>query len=91
MAKLDLRDATAWYRQRDPNLATRFLDEVYKAIRLLEQFPNAGGPVYGVNEPHTRQLPVDTFPYQVVFRRFKDRISILAIAHERRRPGYWNE
>jgi plasmid stabilization system protein ParE len=91
VAKVDLRDAAAWYRARDPNLATRFLDEVYNAIGLLEQFPNTGGPVYGVNEPETRQLPVDNFPYQVVFRRYNDRISVLAIAHERRKPGYWND
>ena len=91
IAKLDLRDAAAWYRARDPNLATRFLDEVYKTVELLEQFPNTGGIVYGVNEPDTRQLPVDNFPYQVVFRRFKDRIAVLAIAHERRKPGYWND
>jgi plasmid stabilization system protein ParE len=91
IAKLDLRDAAAWYRSRDPHLAERFLDEVYKTIGLLERFPHTGGRVYGVDEPETRQLPVDNFPYQVVFRRFKDRISVLAIAHERRKPGYWNE
>lgn len=43
--------------------------------------------------PHTRavpaDLPVDTFPYHVVFETFVDRIEVLAIAHDRRRPGYW--
>jgi len=58
---------------------------------MLENFPNTGGPVFGINEPDTRQLPVDTFPYQVVFRRFRYQISVLAIAHERKRPGYWND
>lgn len=91
VAKRDLRQALAWYAQRNAALATRFLDEVYKALSLLEQFPNTGGPVHGINEPAIRQLPVDTFPYQVIFRRFADRIAILAIAHERRRPGYWDE
>lgn len=55
------------------------------------RFPNSGGPVFGVADANTRQLPVDTFPYQIVFKRFPDRISVLAIAHERKRPGYWNE
>lgn len=91
VAKRDIREAIRWYRRRDPQLANRFLDEVYKALALLEQFPNIGGPVFGVTEVATRQLPVDTFPYQVVFKRFPDRISVLAIAHERKRPGYWEE
>lgn len=86
-----MREAVTWYRQRDPELANRFLDEVYKVLALLEQFPNIGGRVFGVNDAVTRQFPVDTFPYQVVFKRFPDRISVLAIAHERKRPGYWNE
>lgn len=52
-------------------------------LRLLEQFPNVGGPVFGVTDRAIRQMPVDTFPYHVVFKRFADRISVLAIAHDR--------
>jgi plasmid stabilization system protein ParE len=80
IAKRDLREALGWYRERDSELANRFLDEVYKALGLLERFPNTGGPVFGVHDPDTRQLPVDTFPYQVVFKRLKHRIVVLAIA-----------
>jgi plasmid stabilization system protein ParE len=91
IAKRDIREAVIWYRRRDPKLANRFLDEVFKVLRLLEQFPNVGGSVFGVTDRATRQIPVDTFPYYVVFKRFADRISVLAIAHDRKRPGYWNE
>jgi plasmid stabilization system protein ParE len=91
IAKRDLREAVSWYRARDPQLASRFLDEVYKTLAMIEQFPLTGGPVFGINEPQTRQLPVDNFPYQVVFRRLKLRTAILAIAHERKKPGYWND
>jgi plasmid stabilization system protein ParE len=91
IAKRDLREAVAWYRDRDPELASRFLDEVYRTLSLLEQFPSTGGPVFGVPDVNTRQLPVDNFPYQVVFKRLKYRTVILAVAHERKKPGYWNE
>jgi len=91
VAKHDLREAAAWYRSRDPILANRFLEEVYKTLALLERFPNVGGPLPGCADSAVRQLPVDTFPYRIVFKRFPDRTSVLAIAHERRRPGYWNE
>jgi plasmid stabilization system protein ParE len=88
-AKRDLRDATVWYRERDAELASRFLDEVYKTLELLQRFPHTGGPVFGVNDPDIRQLPVANFPYQIVFKRERDLTSVLAIAHERRKPGYW--
>jgi NAD(P)-dependent dehydrogenase (short-subunit alcohol dehydrogenase family) len=87
----DLREAVTWYRARDPDLANRFLDEVYRTLALLERFPHIGGPVYGVAEPNIRQLPVNNFPYQVVFKRREYRTSVLAIAHDRKKPGYWNE
>jgi len=60
-------------------LANRFLNEVHKVLRLLEPFPNVGGPVFGVTDEATGQMPVDTFPYHVVFKRFRDRISVLAL------------
>jgi plasmid stabilization system protein ParE len=91
VAKQDLREAVAWYRKRDPQLAIRFLDEVYKTLAMIEKFPSTGGMVYGVDDPQTRQLPVDNFPYHVVFRRSPERTSVLAIAHSRKNPGYWND
>jgi plasmid stabilization system protein ParE len=90
IAKRDLREAITWYRERDPDLARRFLDEVYSVLALLERFPHTGGPVSGIHDADIRQLPVSNFPYQVVFKRMVDRTSVLAIAHERRKPGYWN-
>ena len=37
----------------------------------------------------TRRLMVDGFPYDVVYRAHVDAIEVLALAHHRRRPGYW--
>ena len=91
LAKRDLKEAVRWYRDRDPELANRFLDEVYKVLALLERFPETGGMAFGIDDPEIRQLPVDNFPYQIVFKRLPHRTSILAIAHERKKPGYWNE
>jgi plasmid stabilization system protein ParE len=88
-AKRDLREAVEWYRAQDVDLANQFLDEVYRILALLERFPNLGGPVYGITDAAVRQLPVSNFPYQVVFRRREHRTIVVAIAHERRRPGYW--
>ena len=91
IAKRDLREGITWYRERDPDLANRFLDEVYKALALLERFPNIGGRVFGVEDSSVRQLEVNNFPYYVVFKRLEYRTSVLAIAHKRKKPGYWHD
>ena len=68
IAKRHLLKRVRWYRERDPELAERFLNEIYKTLALLERLPNAGGVVFGIADPNIRQLPVDNFPYHIVSR-----------------------
>lgn len=89
IAKRDLREATSWYAERDADVARRFTDEVGRTLELIERFPLTGAPVPGVEDRNVRRLPVHNFPYHVVFIALSDRVSVLAIAHDRRKPGYW--
>lgn len=89
MAKRDLREATAWYAERDEGVGRRFTEEVTRTLELIEAFPSTGAPVPGVMDREIRRLPVHNFPYHVVFIELATRVSVLAIAHDRRRPGYW--
>jgi hypothetical protein len=34
---------------------------------------------------------VHKFPFQIVFRHEADRVHIVAVAHSKRRPGYWRD
>ncbi|HEY0156886.1 MAG TPA: type II toxin-antitoxin system RelE/ParE family toxin [Thermoanaerobaculia bacterium] len=88
-ARRELREATAWYRERSADVAERFAAEVRQTLRHLEQFPDTGAFVPGVSDKDVRRLPVHNFPYHVVFIRLADHVAVLAIAHDRRRPGYW--
>ncbi len=89
VAKRDFREATAWYAERSIEVADRFVAEVTRTLELIEAFPLTGGAVPGVADAEIRRLPVHNFPYHVVFLRLPDRIAVLAIAHDRRKPGYW--
>jgi len=40
---------------------------------------------------NTRRVVLSRFPYIVVFRETVTEIEIVAVAHGRRRPGYWRE
>jgi plasmid stabilization system protein ParE len=91
IAKRHLLKRVRWYRERDPELAERFLDEVYKTLALLERFPNAGGMVFGITDPNIRQLPVDNFPYHIVFKKAPLRTIVLGIVHDRMKPDSWDE
>jgi len=58
-------------------------DAIEDVSRSPQQFPlfHAG----------TRRALLRPFPFLVVFREHTDRIEIIAIAHAKRRPGYWRE
>jgi len=87
-ARRDLREAIAWYRERNEQVARRFGAEVRQVLEHLEDFPFTGGIVPGLNDPDVRCFPVHGFPYKVVFIRLGNKISVLAVAHNRRQP-YW--
>ena len=88
-ADSELKEAFDWYRERSPATADRFMNEVGAALELIERFPEAGGKVPGVDDPVIRRQPIHNFPFHVVYLVLKDRIEVLAFAHDRRRPGYW--
>jgi hypothetical protein len=49
-------------------------------------------PVFGVNpDLGVRRVRTKRFPYAVVFIELAERIRVIAVMHERRRPGYWKD
>ena len=84
-AEAELEDASLFYESRMPGLGKSFAAEVERTIYLIREFPDAGSP----NGLTRRRVLVARFPYSVVYRRDVDSIVIVAVAHQRRRPGYW--
>ena len=77
--------AARWYRERSPRAATRFVDEIYQVIDKILDTPQRWPQGLG----GTRKVILPCFPFTVVYRESDDAIQILAVAHGRRRPGYW--
>src|SRR5262249_46959945 len=70
----------------------RILSAVAAAFSLLAEQPTLGAPVPGVRtDLPTRRVLLRRFPYAIVFLEVDATVRILAIAHQRRRPGYWIE
>ncbi len=67
-----------------------FFDAVDATIQRVLDFPRAGATVPRVprNLP-IRRLAVTRFPYHVIYLEPTTELRILAVAHDRRKPGYW--
>jgi plasmid stabilization system protein ParE len=85
LARREMLRAARWYERRAQGLGDRFLDEVRLALIAMREYPLSGSPV---NLLFRRKL-LDTFPYALIYRVDEDDIVIVAVAHLRRRPGYW--
>ena len=77
--------AARWYRERSAATAERFVGEIKQAIETILEAPQR----WPVGFRSTRKVKLPCFPFLVVYRESDQTIAILAIAHGRRRPGYW--
>ena len=84
-ADAEFEEASLFYESRMPGLGKAFAAEIESTISLIREFPEAGLPI---GTSHRRAV-VARFPYSVVYRQYPDFIVVVAVAHQRRRPGYW--
>ncbi len=61
--------------------------ETQRVTQLLVEKPLVGEPV----GKSFRRFPLRRFPFALIYRVEDDRLRILAVAHRRRRPGYWSQ
>lgn len=86
-ASEELRAAVRWYEARRAGLGAELFDAVAETIDLIHDHQEIGESTSA--DGKTRRVLVSRFPYQVVYRLRPDEIVIVAVAHLKRRPGYW--
>jgi plasmid stabilization system protein ParE len=88
-ARLDLRNARAWYESERAGLGDRFVDAVDDALTAVRDRPASHeevDPRRGVRRALTR-----TFPYILYFVVECDTVVVLAVLHAARTPEAWRE
>jgi|SRR5208282_3449764 plasmid stabilization system protein ParE len=86
-AWLELEAAGDWYRLHNAEASVRFLAAVYDALEAIAQSPQRW-PKYVFG---TRRFVLYRFPFSIVYLDEPTVVSIVAIAHSKRKPGYWEE
>jgi plasmid stabilization system protein ParE len=83
----EARAAYSWYSARSHSAAASFLGELDDAVAAVEAAPDRWSP----HVENTRRYVFRRFPFYLVYRELDDVVQVLAVAHGRRRPGYWRE
>jgi len=81
----EVEHAQAWYEERSVLAAAGFLQEFSQAIRRIAAAPQR----YPTTLHATRRIMLDRFPFSIYYRTGNDEVFVVAVAHQKRRPGYW--
>jgi plasmid stabilization system protein ParE len=86
-AIIEAQAARIWYEARSPAAGRGFLEELDRAVERISENPAR----WPESREGTRRFLLRRFPFLIVYREQTHAIQIIAVAHGRRRPGYWRE
>jgi plasmid stabilization system protein ParE len=84
-AEADLVAAAQFYESHRPGLGVDFIAEVQRAARVVASYPRIGRQF----SKRLRRVLVPRFPYGLLYEIGAEQVLVVAVAHVRRRPGYW--
>ncbi len=86
-ARLETLEARDYYDGERDGYGLLFVEAVDRDIALLLEYPRVGKRVEGRIRRHVMR----SWPYSIVYLPTKTGIIVYAVAHQKRRPGYWRK
>lgn len=84
-AAQEAEEGYEWYAARNPDVAHGFREELRHAVEAVAENPGTW-PRYG---RRARRYLFPRFPFSLVYVVRGDEVEVVAVAHAKRRPGYW--
>jgi plasmid stabilization system protein ParE len=84
-AQSEYDQAVLYLEQRRKGLGSEFVEEFDRAVTMIQARPGT----WPASSPKTRRYLMHRFSYLIHYLTDGDRITIVAVAHPSRRPGYW--
>ncbi len=81
----EVLESAKLYERRSKGLGWRFLRTVQAAELRIVSNPDH----FPVVDQELRRCVLSGFPYHMFFRLADEDIFVVAVAHQKRRPGYW--
>jgi plasmid stabilization system protein ParE len=86
LAERELQAAYRWYFKRSPGAAERFRLAVGHVVELINVAAELGSPF----REQYRWMRARRFPFLIYYEiRSSQSVMVYAVAHARRRQGYW--
>jgi plasmid stabilization system protein ParE len=82
-AEREVRLALWWYRLQRTGRDRRFITDLDRTFKIIQQFPRGAQVI----KKNIRQLPLDRFPYVVVYAIRRKEITVLSVFNTRQHPS----
>jgi plasmid stabilization system protein ParE len=84
-AERDLEEGLRWYRERSDQAADNFVTALSDTLDRILKDPTR----YRSIAENLRTIKMGDYPFNLIYRITPHFIKVYAVAHEKRRPGYW--
>ncbi len=85
-ADQELTEGAVYYASEgNVEVALAFIAEYERVLELLSTHPELGT----LWRNGRRRFPVRKFPYSIIYYVRGEEMRVIALAHHRRKPGYW--
>jgi len=84
-ARREIKASHSWYVRQSEQAADGFYEELLPALDRVHQQPQ----LYPPHLSGTQRAVLDQYPFSIIYRELSQEIQIIAVAHAKRRPGYW--
>lgn len=88
-AEEEINISAQYYNKKAFGLGIHFLKEIEKSLQNILKYPER----WPISFKNIQKYNMSRFPFSLyyVFEKELDKIIILAVAHQRRKPGYWKK
>ncbi len=83
----EIKSSYQWYQRQAEGLGEDYLSELESAYDAVCELPETW-PKF---EKGFRRFLLSKFPFSVIYRIHVSKVYVVAVMHNSRKPGYWNE
>ena len=85
--KNEIKYSYRWYEKQAKGLGEDFLNELEASYQIIKEFSEAW-PNF---QDGFKRYVLAKFPFSIIYRKSGGKIYIIAVMHNRRKPGYWHK
>lgn len=81
----DIKGSYLWYEDQLQGLGNRFLNELEDGYTAVQNFPDTWANFqYGF-----KRYILNKFPFSILYKVTEEKIVVVAVMHNSRKPNYW--